>query len=238
VADHDEETLRRRTAASVSPSYGQLTIRFGVVIGRVIALRIVVLGSGGIGGYYEVLLARRGHDVAFIARGGHLEAMQRRGLTLRTPPRNPRSPSPRGRHEDGRTRRSRPFLCEVVRYGAGSSYAAAADGCAIPRCSRSRQHRSDRHRGRLRPRPSSPMQPTWRSSSSALVRSVAPATRAGSSSASGAESLPCRPPPTSACGAPAGAAGTAHAGPARIRASSQGAGEGWERAPVASHARH
>src|SRR4029453_4705567 len=30
------------------------------------------------------LLARAGHNVAFIARGAHLEAMQRRGLTLRT----------------------------------------------------------------------------------------------------------------------------------------------------------
>ena len=47
-------------------------------------MRIAVLGSGGIGGYYGVLLAKGGHDVAFIARGAHLEAMQRRGLTLRT----------------------------------------------------------------------------------------------------------------------------------------------------------
>src|SRR5712691_5452491 len=48
-------------------------------------MRIAVLGSGGIGGYYGALLAKRGHDVAFIARGAHLEAMQRRGLTVRTP---------------------------------------------------------------------------------------------------------------------------------------------------------
>src|SRR6266545_7441880 len=48
-------------------------------------MRVDVLGSGGIGGYYGALLARSGHDVAFIARGAHLEAMQRRGLTVRTP---------------------------------------------------------------------------------------------------------------------------------------------------------
>ncbi|MBI2561253.1 MAG: 2-dehydropantoate 2-reductase [candidate division NC10 bacterium] len=48
-------------------------------------MRIAVLGSGGIGGYYGALLANAGHDVAFIARGAHLEAMQRRGLTVRTP---------------------------------------------------------------------------------------------------------------------------------------------------------
>jgi 2-dehydropantoate 2-reductase len=47
-------------------------------------MRVAVLGSGGIGGYYGTLLARSGHDVAFIARGAHLEAMQRRGLTVRT----------------------------------------------------------------------------------------------------------------------------------------------------------
>jgi ketopantoate reductase len=47
-------------------------------------VRAAVLGSGGIGGYYGTLLARSGHDVAFIARGAHLEAMQGRGLTVRT----------------------------------------------------------------------------------------------------------------------------------------------------------
>src|SRR5437867_7297808 len=47
-------------------------------------MRVAVLGSGGIGGYYGSLLKRSGHDVAFIARGAHLEAMQRRGLTVRT----------------------------------------------------------------------------------------------------------------------------------------------------------
>src|SRR2546427_10094717 len=48
-------------------------------------MRLAVLGSGGIGGYYGALLAKGGHDVAFIARGAHLEALQQRGLTVRTP---------------------------------------------------------------------------------------------------------------------------------------------------------
>jgi 2-dehydropantoate 2-reductase len=47
-------------------------------------MRVAVLGAGGIGGYYGALLARSGHDVAFIARGAHLDAMQCRALTLRT----------------------------------------------------------------------------------------------------------------------------------------------------------
>jgi 2-dehydropantoate 2-reductase len=48
-------------------------------------MRLAVLGSGGTGGYYGALLAKGGHDVAFIARGAHLEALQQRGLTVRTP---------------------------------------------------------------------------------------------------------------------------------------------------------
>ena len=47
-------------------------------------MRVAVLGSGGIGGYYGALLTRGGHNVTFIARGEHLEAMRRRGLTVRT----------------------------------------------------------------------------------------------------------------------------------------------------------
>jgi 2-dehydropantoate 2-reductase len=47
-------------------------------------MRVAVLGAGGIGGY-GARLAKAGHDVVFIARGAHLEAMQERGLTVRTP---------------------------------------------------------------------------------------------------------------------------------------------------------
>jgi 2-dehydropantoate 2-reductase len=48
-------------------------------------MRIAVLGSGGIGGYFGARLATAGHDVAFVARGAHLQAMQSRGLIVRTP---------------------------------------------------------------------------------------------------------------------------------------------------------
>jgi 2-dehydropantoate 2-reductase len=48
-------------------------------------MRLAVLGSGGIGGYYGALLEKGAHDVAFIARGAQLEALQQRGLTVRTP---------------------------------------------------------------------------------------------------------------------------------------------------------
>ncbi|MCS6963743.1 MAG: 2-dehydropantoate 2-reductase [Thermoflexus sp.] len=45
-------------------------------------MRVTVFGSGGVGGYFGALLARAGHEVTFIARGPHLEAMRARGLQV------------------------------------------------------------------------------------------------------------------------------------------------------------
>jgi 2-dehydropantoate 2-reductase len=47
------------------------------------SMRILIMGSGGIGGYYGARLTEAGHEVVFVARGAHLEAMQQRGLELR-----------------------------------------------------------------------------------------------------------------------------------------------------------
>lgn len=46
-------------------------------------MRIAVMGAGGVGGYFGALLARAGHEVAFVARGRHLAAMRERGLTVK-----------------------------------------------------------------------------------------------------------------------------------------------------------
>ncbi|MFN0163830.1 MAG: ketopantoate reductase family protein [Burkholderiales bacterium] len=48
-------------------------------------MRITIMGSGAVGGYFGGLLALAGNEVTFIARGAHLEAMQRAGLRLETP---------------------------------------------------------------------------------------------------------------------------------------------------------
>jgi 2-dehydropantoate 2-reductase len=45
-------------------------------------MRIVVMGPGGVGGYFGARLAAAGNDVTFVARGAHLEAMRRDGLRL------------------------------------------------------------------------------------------------------------------------------------------------------------
>ncbi|MCM0675153.1 2-dehydropantoate 2-reductase [Micromonospora phytophila] len=47
-------------------------------------MRIAVIGAGGIGGYFGGRLANAGYDVGFLARGAHLEAMRRQGLTVRS----------------------------------------------------------------------------------------------------------------------------------------------------------
>ena len=45
-------------------------------------MKIVVVGAGGLGGYFGARLAADGNDVTFIARGKHLEAMLRDGLRV------------------------------------------------------------------------------------------------------------------------------------------------------------
>jgi 2-dehydropantoate 2-reductase len=45
-------------------------------------MKIAVMGSGGVGGYFGARLAAAGNDVTFVARGTHLEAMRRSGLRL------------------------------------------------------------------------------------------------------------------------------------------------------------
>lgn len=48
-------------------------------------MRIVVIGAGGVGACFGGELARVGHDVTMFARGAHLDALRRRGVTVRTP---------------------------------------------------------------------------------------------------------------------------------------------------------
>ena len=47
-------------------------------------MRIVVMGAGGVGGYFGARLAQAGEEVSFIARGRHLEALRSKGLTVKS----------------------------------------------------------------------------------------------------------------------------------------------------------
>ncbi len=45
-------------------------------------MRIAVMAAGAVGGYFGGRLAAAGHDVAFIARGAHRDAILRDGLKI------------------------------------------------------------------------------------------------------------------------------------------------------------
>jgi 2-dehydropantoate 2-reductase len=45
-------------------------------------MKITVMGSGGVGGYFGARLAAAGNDVTFVSRGTHLAAMRKGGLRL------------------------------------------------------------------------------------------------------------------------------------------------------------
>jgi 2-dehydropantoate 2-reductase len=45
-------------------------------------MRVAVMAAGAVGGYFGGRLAAAGHEVAFIARGAHREAMRRDGLKI------------------------------------------------------------------------------------------------------------------------------------------------------------
>src|SRR5438874_4149451 len=66
---------RRTTRNMIAPLPGtsQVTIR---------PMKIAMMGSGGVGGFFGGRLAHAGYDVTFIARGAHLDAMRGRGLSI------------------------------------------------------------------------------------------------------------------------------------------------------------
>ena len=49
-------------------------------------MKIAMMGSGGVGGFFGGRLAHAGYDVSFIARGAHLAAMRERGLVIENEP--------------------------------------------------------------------------------------------------------------------------------------------------------
>jgi len=47
-------------------------------------MKIAIMAAGGLGSYYGALLAKDGHDVTFIARGAHLQAIRANGLIIKS----------------------------------------------------------------------------------------------------------------------------------------------------------
>ncbi len=47
-------------------------------------MKIAIIGAGGTGGYFGAKLAQAGNNVTFLARGEHLEAIKKSGLTVKS----------------------------------------------------------------------------------------------------------------------------------------------------------
>ena len=51
---------------------------------KVAVMKVAVMGAGAVGCYFGGLLARAGHDVLFVGRKPHVDAINARGLILET----------------------------------------------------------------------------------------------------------------------------------------------------------
>lgn len=49
-------------------------------------MKFAVVGAGAVGGFYGALLSQSGHDVSFVARGAHRDAMLTHGLRILSSP--------------------------------------------------------------------------------------------------------------------------------------------------------
>ena len=47
-------------------------------------MKIAIIGSGGVGGYFGAKLVQAGNEVTFLARGEHLKAFKNKGLTVKS----------------------------------------------------------------------------------------------------------------------------------------------------------
>jgi len=47
-------------------------------------MKIAIIGTGGVGGYFGGRIAKAGFDVTFLARGKHLKALKKNGLTVKS----------------------------------------------------------------------------------------------------------------------------------------------------------
>ena len=78
---------RRRVTARALRALRQDSRTLAVGTGSMVkgtGMNVLVMGAGGVGGYFGSLLARAGHQLSIVARGAHLDAIQSSGLTVQT----------------------------------------------------------------------------------------------------------------------------------------------------------
>ena len=76
---------RRPHAGTLTPIYGSSFQRASFSAKRKLQpwkgdMRVAVMAAGAVGGYFGARIAAAGHDVAFIARGAHRDAIRQNGL--------------------------------------------------------------------------------------------------------------------------------------------------------------
>jgi len=81
---------RRPHAGTLTPIYGSSFQRASFSAKRKRQpwkgdMRVAVMAAGAVGGYFGARIAAAGHDVAFIARGAHRDAIRQNGLTIESP---------------------------------------------------------------------------------------------------------------------------------------------------------
>src|SRR5690348_7832458 len=64
-------------------------------------MRIAAMAAGAVGGYFGARLAADGHDVFFIARGAHLDAIKKNGLKIDSVNGNVHLPRPNVTNDPG-----------------------------------------------------------------------------------------------------------------------------------------
>ena len=52
--------------------------------GKILTMKIYIVGSGGVGGYFGGILAKAGNDVTFVARGENYKAIKNNGLLVKS----------------------------------------------------------------------------------------------------------------------------------------------------------
>ena len=78
--------VRRRAIAfkPTQPSWAEPLV--ANIRSKELTMKIAMMGSGGVGGFFGGRLAKAGFDVNFIARGAHLAALREHGLTIENEP--------------------------------------------------------------------------------------------------------------------------------------------------------
>lgn len=59
-------------------------MQLSTVLKSFIKMKIAIIGTGGVGGYFGAKMAQAGFNVTFLARGQHLNAIQSKGLKVKS----------------------------------------------------------------------------------------------------------------------------------------------------------